>query len=169
MRLLILVAAACLFFACAYPAASRTTGALDAVLSADDWLNGAPTQASVRGKVVLVDFYTFDCINCKHVQPNLRELYRAIPRSDLVILGVHSPETRFEKVRSQLIASMKDQGVVWPVAVDNDFKIWNSYAIGAWPTQLIFDRSGRLRATIVGDSQDALIDGWVSRLVRARS
>jgi hypothetical protein len=81
---------------------------------------------------------------------------------------VHSPETTFERVRGTLIASTKVQGVAWPVAIDNDFQIWNAFSVRAWPTQLIFDRAGRLRATIVGDSQDAQVDAWVSRLIQER-
>jgi len=168
MRAVILAGALWLFFlaAGAFPAKASVT--LEPLLAAKDWLNGAPSAGSTRGKVVLVDFYTFSCINCKHVQPNLRTLYRTIPRSDLAIIAVHSPESPFEHVRALLLASMRTQGVAWPVAVDNDFSIWNDYGIRAWPTQLIFDRHGVLRESVIGDSQDALVDGWVKRLLAER-
>jgi thiol-disulfide isomerase/thioredoxin len=147
---------------------ARTDASLNALFAAKDWVNGAPTRDSVSGKVVILDFYTFACMNCKNVEPNLRKLYRTTSRADLAIISVHSPETTFERVRGTLIASTKVQGVAWPVAIDNDFQIWNAFSVRAWPTQLIFDRAGRLRATIVGDSQDALVDTWVSRLIQER-
>ena len=138
---------------------------LDALLAARDWLNGQPNAQALRGKVVLVDFYTFDCINCKHVQPTLRELYRQYPRSEVAIIAVHSPETMHERSRSALLSSMQQQGVAWPVAIDNNFALWNAYAIEAWPTQLIFDRAGTLRGTIVGEGRDDEVRGLVARLV----
>ena len=141
---------------------------LGALLGAHDWLNGRPTAGDVHGKVVLVDFYTFDCINCKHVEPNLRRLYHDTSRNDLVIVSVHSPETPYEHDRTNLIASAKEQGVAWPIAVDNDFAIWNAYGVSAWPTQLIFDRRGRLVRTIVGEGQDDDVNSTVNDLIAAR-
>jgi len=141
---------------------------IDAVLGAHDWLNTTPTPALVRGKVVVVDFYTFGCINCQNVEPNLRALYREKPRSDLIILGVHSPETAIERDRDNVVHSFKEQGIVWPVALDNDFAVWNACGISAWPTQLIFDRAGVLRERILGDSQDALVNTTVDRLLKEK-
>jgi thiol-disulfide isomerase/thioredoxin len=138
---------------------------LSRVLAANDWLNAKPTMQTVRGKVVVLDFYTFECFNCKNTEPNLRALYREKPRTDLVILSIHSPETSLEKNRDNLVASLKEQGIVWPVAVDNDFTIWNAYGVQAWPTQMIFDRSGQLRKTFVGDSQDAAVDATIDQLI----
>jgi len=146
---------------------ASTTG-LDAILSSRDWLNGRPTASDVRGKVVLVDFYTFDCINCKHVEPNLRALYHETSRDDLVIISVHSPETPMERDRNNLVASTKAQSVVWPVAVDNAFRVWNAYGVQAWPTQLIFDRRGKLRRTIVGEGQDEDVDTTIRTLIADR-
>lgn len=145
-----------------------TTVSLDRVLSATDWLNAKPTPQLVRGKVVVLDFYTFECHNCKNTEPNLRALYRDKPRADLVILSVHSPETSYERNRDNLVSSLKNQGIAWPVAVDNDFAIWNSYGIQAWPTQMIFDRSGHLRKTVVGDSQDAEVNAAIDGLIREK-
>jgi thiol-disulfide isomerase/thioredoxin len=141
---------------------------IESILKAHDWLNTTPTPALVRGKVVIVDFYTFGCINCQNIEPNLRTLYRDTPRSDLVILGVHSPETSVERERANVANSLKEQGVVWPVAIDNDFALWNLCGISAWPTQLIFDRGGALRKRVVGDSQDELVNATVEQLIREK-
>ena len=167
MRLAVLAAAVVLGSAVS-ASAGQSSSALDALLTSSDWLNGHPSAADLRGKVVLVDFYTFDCINCKHVEPNLRALYHDTSRHDLVIVSVHSPETPFEHDRANLKASLSEQGVVWPVAVDNDFRLWNAYGVSAWPTQLIFDRHGSLSQTIVGEGQDDLVDQTVRSLVAKR-
>lgn len=148
--------------------ASAPAGAspsLSTLLAAQDWLNSRPTAAGIKGKVVLVDFYTFECINCKHVEPNLRRLYGDDARSDLVILSVHSPETPFERNVDNVRSSLGEQGIRWPVAIDNDFKLWNAYGVDAWPTQLIFDRHGVLRQTVVGEGQDDIVDTTIQNLI----
>jgi thiol-disulfide isomerase/thioredoxin len=147
------------------PAAAQDGPSLHAVLASSDWLNGRLGQSDVRGKVVIVDFYTFDCINCQHVEPNLRHLYAETAHRDLAIISVHSPETPFERDRDQLKASMSQQGIAWPVVIDNDFRVWNAYGVSAWPTQLIFDRRGVLRQTIVGEGQDDLVNSTVKSLI----
>jgi thiol-disulfide isomerase/thioredoxin len=136
--------------------------ALTALLAATSWLNGTPTAESLRGKVVVVDVFTFDCYNCKNVTPNLRKLNA---KGEVAIVGIHSPETPYERERGNVVANLKRQGIVWPVAIDNDFKLWHTYGVEAWPTQLIFDRRGVLRKTVVGDSQDALVDATIDRLL----
>jgi thiol-disulfide isomerase/thioredoxin len=128
------------------------------------WLNGKLTPAGTAGKVVIVDVFTFDCYNCKNVVPNLRAL-NAKKSDDLVIVGIHSPETPFETNRTNVVANLKTQGITWPVAIDNSFAIWHAYGVDAWPTQLFFDRTGKLRATIVGDSQDDAVDHIVQKLL----
>jgi thiol-disulfide isomerase/thioredoxin len=144
--------------------AAGTGNTLAPVLHASTWLNGRPTTASLRGKVVLVDVFTVDCINCQNVTPNLRKLH-AREGNRLAIVGVHTPETMVERDRSHVKQSLHDLGIVWPVAIDDDSRIWNAYSVQAWPTQLIFDRSGRLRQTIVGDSQDDAVDAAIDKLL----
>ena len=134
-------------------------------LRAADWVNGHVTAGQTAGRVVLVDFYTFECINCQHTEPNLRALFRTTSRADLVIVGVHSPETPFEHERANLIASLSGQGIRWPVIVDNDFAVWNAYGVSAWPTQMIFDRHGVLQKTFVGEGYDRELNAEVARLI----
>lgn len=135
---------------------------------AKDWLNGKPTPASLAGRVVIVDVFTFDCINCKHVVPELRALYTKFSRRDLAIVGIHSPETPYEKIRNNVLANLREQGISWPVALDNSFALWRAYGIEYWPTQMIFDRRGVLRKTIVGEGQDALLESTVASLITAK-
>jgi thiol-disulfide isomerase/thioredoxin len=134
------------------------------LLSHTDWLASRVSNADVRGKVVVVDVFTFGCYNCANVRPNLQSLYKKRGQN-LEIIGVHTPETPYERDRSNVVANLAKQGVVWPVAIDNDQTLWNDFGVNAWPTQLIFDRHGVLRKTIVGDSQDADVDAEVDKLI----
>jgi thiol-disulfide isomerase/thioredoxin len=135
------------------------------VLAAHDWLNGRVTSADVAGKVVIVDVFTFDCINCKHVTPNLQRLHADTSPNDLAIIGVHAPETSQERERDNVVRELARQGVVWPVVLDNSFVVWKSLDNEYWPTQYIFDRHGALRRTVVGEGQDDVVDATVRALI----
>ena len=166
MRRLMILAATIAALAGAGPA--RAPATLAPVYGASQgWLNGRLTPGDTAGKVVIVDVFTFDCYNCKNVVPNLRALNAKKP-ADLVIVGIHSPETPFETNRANVVENLRRQGITWPVAIDNSFAIWHAYNIDAWPTQLFFDRTGKLRATIVGDSQDDEVDRIVQKLLAER-
>lgn len=130
-----------------------------------DWVSARPAAADWRGKVVLVDVFTFGCYNCTNVTPNLLALYREHGAGDLRIVGIHTPETAFESDRKNVVANVAAQGIVWPVAIDNDKTLWNAYGVEYWPTQLIFDKHGTLRRTVIGDSQDQLVDDTVAALL----
>ncbi len=151
-----------------FAARATATGSLAPVLEArEGWINGPATARSLENKVVLVDVFTFGCSNCQNVIPNLRKI-AASHADGLVIVGVHSPETPYERTRSNVVANLKMQGVVWPVALDNSFAIWKAYGVTAWPTQMVFDRHGRLRKTVVGDSQDSELDTTIDALLLER-
>ena len=134
---------------------------LEPVLAASTWLNGRPSHESLHGKVVLIDVFTVDCYNCRNVTPNLRHLSET-QRGKLVIIGVHTPETPVERERRHVVASLRELGITWPVVIDDDSALWNAYGVEAWPTQLIFDRKGHLRKTIVGDSQDDAVNARIA-------
>lgn len=138
------------------------------LFDAPEWIGSRPPAASYTGKVVIVDIFTFDCINCKHIVPGLRSLRARYPAKDLLIVGIHTPETPFEQVRANVVQALTRQGISWPVAIDNDEKLWNAYRIEYWPTQLIFDRHGRLRKTVTGEGQDAEVTSTVAALVAER-
>ena len=157
----ILAACSIVFIGASAPA----NASLQPVLAAQDWLNGRATAGSLSGKVVVLDVFTVDCYNCQNVVPLLRSLYAADIRRGLAIVGVHAPETPAERQRSYVAESLRRQGIVWPVAIDNAFSLWSDYGVSAWPTQLFFDRQGRLRKTVVGDSQDAVVRATVEDLL----
>jgi thiol-disulfide isomerase/thioredoxin len=144
------------------PVAAGTS--LQPIFSYANWLSARPTAADLRGKVVLVDIFTFACYNCQNVTPNLKALYRKHD-PELAIVGIHTPETSYEGDRKNVETNLAQQGVVWPVAIDNDHVLWNAYDTEYWPTQLIFDKHGTLRKTVEGDSQDAAVDAEIDRLL----
>jgi len=145
------------------PAAAAPT--LEPLVRYGDWISARPSAADLRGKVVIVDIFTFACYNCKNVTPNLRALYRDHGSGDLRIVGIHTPETPYEANRKNVVTNLAALGIVWPVAVDNDKTLWDAYDTQYWPTQLIFDKHGVLRKTVVGDSQDQLVDDTVKQLL----
>jgi len=138
---------------------------LQPILHAQDWLNNQVRPADLTGKVVVLDVFTVDCYNCKNVIPALRDLYRTKRSKGLAIVGIHSPETPSEKQRGYVMENLRTQGILWPVAVDNSFSLWDAYGVNAWPTQLFFDRHGRFRKAIVGDSQDDAVRAEVEALL----
>jgi thiol-disulfide isomerase/thioredoxin len=138
------------------------------LFDAQQWIGLRPTPTSYTGRVVIVDIFTFDCINCKHIVPGLRSLRVHYPTKDLLIVGIHTPETPFEHERTNVVQALAAQGISWPVAIDNDEKLWNAYRAEYWPTQLIFDRRGRLRKTVIGEGQDAEVSSTVAELVGER-
>jgi thiol-disulfide isomerase/thioredoxin len=143
-------------------AAAVTT--LAPVLGAGPWAN-APGPPPTHGRVTIVDVFTFDCINCKHVTPELQKLRAQYKPSDLAIVGVHAPELPQEHVHANVVRALREQDITWPVVYDDDFRLWNALGVNAWPTQLIFDRKGRFRARYVGEGFDAEIDRTVRSLV----
>jgi thiol-disulfide isomerase/thioredoxin len=148
--------------AVAPPASAAPT--LAPLVAYGDWVSARPRASDLAGKVVLVDIFTFGCFNCKNVTPNLRALYRRHdPR--LAIIGVHTPETPYETERGNVVTNLASQGIVWPVAIDNGHTLWNAYDIEYWPTQLIFDKHGSLRKSVIGDSQDQVVDDAVAQLL----
>lgn len=138
------------------------------LIQATNWLNGRPQAATLANRVVIVDVFTYDCINCKHVVPELRALYSSTRRSDVAIVGIHTPENPYERVRANIVRNLRLQGIAWPVAIDNDQRLWDAYEITSWPTQLVFDRHGRLQQIFVGEGNDANLSALVKRLVAER-
>jgi cytochrome c biogenesis protein CcdA/thiol-disulfide isomerase/thioredoxin len=117
-----------------------------------DWINSAPlTIASLRGKVVLVHFWTFACINCIHVQPYVKAWNDRYASSGLVVLGVHTPELSFERDIANVRDAVAKDDVRFPVAFDPLFKTWNAYGNRYWPAFYFIDRSGEIRYVAAGE------------------
>ncbi len=144
------------------------TTSLAPILAAKDWIGARVNAAELAGKVVILDVFTVDCFNCRNVVPTLRSLYTTDHTKGLEVVGIHAPETPAEKQRAYVTENLRQQGIVWPVAVDNGFSLWDAYGVNAWPTQLFFDRHGRLRKVIVGDSQDDQVRATAEALLQER-
>jgi cytochrome c biogenesis protein CcdA/thiol-disulfide isomerase/thioredoxin len=118
------------------------------------WINTKPlTLAQLRGKVVLVDFWTYSCINCLRTLPHLKAWYAAYHDRGLVIVGVHTPEFAFEHVASNVEAAVQRLGIRYPVVQDNRYKTWDNYANQYWPAEFLIDKRGRVRHTHFGEGE----------------
>jgi cytochrome c biogenesis protein CcdA/thiol-disulfide isomerase/thioredoxin len=119
------------------------------------WLNTpgdrALSLASLRGKVVLVDFWTYSCINCIRTLPHLRAWYAAYHRDGLEIVGVHTPEFAFEHVLGNVRTATRDLHVTWPVALDNAYGTWSAYSNEYWPAEYLIDKTGQVRHYTFGE------------------
>ena len=127
-------------------------GRAPALAGISTWINSDPlTLESLRGKVVLVHFWTFGCINCIHVQPYVKAWYDRYEAAGFVVIGVHSPELSFERDLGNLRDAVSRAGVRFPVAVDAAFATWNAYANQYWPAFYFVDKSGRIRHVHFGE------------------
>ncbi|CAN5224683.1 cytochrome c biogenesis protein DipZ [soil metagenome] len=135
----------------------------------DNWLNtpgGKPlTIAGLRGKVVIVDFWTYSCVNCLRTFPHLKAWDEAYRGAGLVIVGVHAPEFAFERVPSNVRSAVKRFGLEYPTAQDNDFATWRAYQNNYWPAKYLIDRTGRVRYTHFGEGEYDETESWIRRLL----
>ncbi len=115
------------------------------------WINSDPlTIEELEGKVVLVDFWTYTCINCIRTFPYLKLWHSRYADDGLVILGIHTPEFEFEKDYENVVQATRDNGIIWPVAQDNDYVTWKNYGNRFWPAKYLIDQDGVVRYTHFG-------------------
>jgi thiol-disulfide isomerase/thioredoxin len=130
------------------------------------WVNSPPlTMQKLRGKVVLVDFWTYSCINCLRTLPYLESWDARYRSKGLVILGVHSPEFAFEHRLGNVRGAVRRLGVRYPVALDNDFDTWNAYQNQYWPADYLIDRSGHVRDVHFGEGDYAGTEQKIRQLL----
>ena len=116
------------------------------------WINSNPIQlASLRGKVVLVDFWTFGCINCQRTLPYVKQWYAKYHDQGFEIIGVHTPELSYERSLANVRAAVTKLGITYPVAIDPAFATWNAYANQYWPAEYFLDKRGRIRHYVEGE------------------
>ena len=127
-------------------------GAMPSLTGAVEWINSpALTNESLKGKVVLVDFWTFDCINCKHTLPYVKDWAKKYEKDGLVVIGVHTPEYGFERIIDNVKDKVKEYGITYPVAIDNNYAIWRNFDNQYWPAHYIIDAKGQVRYTHFGE------------------
>ncbi len=116
------------------------------------WINSkSQTLADLRGKVVLVNFWTFGCINCQRTLPHVKELYAKYHAKGFEIVGIHSPEFDYEKEIDNVRKAVDDEGITWPVLQDNGFTTWKRYRNRYWPAFYYVDRAGKVRHFHAGE------------------
>jgi cytochrome c biogenesis protein CcdA/thiol-disulfide isomerase/thioredoxin len=117
-----------------------------------NWINSPPlTMAQLKGKVVLVDFWTYSCINCLRTLPYIEKWDQAYRDKGLVILGINTPEFAFEHNPANVAAAVQKDGIKYPVALDNDYATWNAYTNDSWPADYLIDKSGNIRYVSLGE------------------
>ena len=118
------------------------------------WFNSPPLKlGSLKGKVILIDFWTYSCINCIRTLPYLQAWYDAYNKNGFIIIGVHSPEFAFEKIAANVERAVKDYKLTYPIVQDNDMAIWTSFANRYWPAHYLIDKDGRVRREHFGEGE----------------
>ena len=135
------------------------------------WVNGDPvTSDSLRGKVVLIDFWTWDCINCQHTLPHVRDWAKKYQAQGLVVIGVHTPEYPWEKPLASVQKAVTKWQLPYRVVTDNNYKIWNAFGNQYWPAHYYFDAKGQLRYTSFGEGNYEQQEKVIQQLLKeARS
>lgn len=128
------------------PEALPVEGQMPDLTGAVQWLNSPPlTAAQLRGKVVLIDFWTYSCINCLRALPHVQAWDAAYRDKGLVVIGVHAPEFAFEKNPANVEKAVRDLGITYPVALDNDYALWRAFSNRYWPAHYFIDAKGQIR------------------------
>src|ERR1700689_2085630 len=142
-------------------------GAMPELGGAIGWLNSAPLNGkSLRGKVVLVDFWTYTCINSLRPLPYVRGWAAKYKDAGLVVIGVHTPEFSFEKERSNVEAAVRDLKVTYPVAIDSNYRIWQAFNNEYWPAQYLIDGKGRIRYHHFGEGEYGEFERVIQELLK---
>ena len=134
------------------------------------WFNSEPlTIGDLRGKVVLVDFWTYGCYNCVNTLPHVTKLYETYKDKGLVVVGIHTPEFPFERSPANVQAALKRHGIGYPVGQDNDSATWDAWRNQYWPAQYIVDQHGNVVFSHAGEGAYDEIERTVRRLLNVTS
>src|SRR5580692_2169599 len=143
---------------------------LGGLSGATGWINSPPlTAEQLKGKVVLVDFWTYSCINCLRTLPYIRAWADKYKDSGLVVLGVHTPEFAFEKDPDNVRRAVRELNITYPVALDNDYKIWKGFNNSYWPADYLVDAIGRVRHHHFGEGKYDESEQQIQALLKERN
>jgi thiol-disulfide isomerase/thioredoxin len=121
-------------------------------MATGNWINSEPLKLKdQRGRVVLIEFWTFGCYNCRNTLPFIKGWHDRYRDKGLVVVGVHSPEFDDEREVEKVRSEVSSLGIHYPVVTDNDYQTWNAYSVEAWPTMFLLDKQGRIRWKHVGE------------------
>ncbi len=130
------------------------------------WINSAPLKIKdLRGKVVLVDFWEYTCINCLNTLPYVKEWHKHYAKDELVIIGVHTPEFEFGKDFNNVKAAVERLGIEYPVVLDNDYQTWNNFQNMYWPRKFLIDKNGQIRYDHIGEGNYADTEKEIQELL----
>jgi len=130
------------------------------------WINSAPlTREALRGKVVVIDFWTYSCINCLRSIPYVRAWYQQYEQDGLIVIGVHAPEFAFERNPNNVRKAVQDLGIRYPVALDNDYRLWRGLNNHYWPAHYFVDARGRVRFHHFGEGGYAMSERVIRQLL----
>jgi thiol-disulfide isomerase/thioredoxin len=135
-------------------------------ITASTWLNSSPLSLDdLRGKVVLVKFWTFGCYNCNHVEPYVKAWCDKYKDQGLEVIAVHSPEFDYEKNINNVKRYIQKEHVTYPIAIDNDFITWRAYRNRAWPTIYLIDKKGIIRHQRIGEGGYTTMETMITKLL----
>lgn len=133
----------------------------------DTWFNTKPlAENDIKDKVVLVDFWTYSCVNCVRTLPYLRNWWRKYGNKDFLIIGIHTPEFEFEKDPKNVEKALKDLQVTWPVVMDDDYLNWNNFANHYWPAKYMADKSGQVVYEHFGEGEYEKTEKAIQNLLK---
>ena len=136
------------------------------IAAGSEWIGAPPTTiADLRGRVVLVQFWTFGCHNCRNTLPSLRRWHARYADRGLVVVGVHTPEFGFERGRAAVAAAVERHGIAYPVVLDDAMQTWRAWSNRYWPTAYFVDRRGVIRHVRIGEGGEAESEQWIERLL----
>jgi thiol-disulfide isomerase/thioredoxin len=139
------------------------------IKKSDVWINSQPlTLASLKGKVIVIDFWAFDCPYCAEAMPHVLDLYNKYGKDGLVIIGVHTPRVDYEKDLLKIRDAVMKKGIKYPVVVDNKYDIWSDYLCSSWPSQFVIDREGIIQFNHSGTGRYEDMDKIVQKLLNKK-
>jgi thiol-disulfide isomerase/thioredoxin len=134
------------------------------------WINSRPLKLeSLKGKVVVIDFWAFDCPNCAQAMPHVMDLHKRYSKDGLVIIGVHTPRIDKEKDLAKVREAVRTKQIPYPVVVDNKYDIWGDYACDAWPNIFVIDQEGTIQLSHTGIGRYEDVDKLVAKLLAKKS
>jgi thiol-disulfide isomerase/thioredoxin len=138
-----------------------------ALIGISDYINTTPTKLAqeMKGKVVVYDFWTFNCINCIHTLPHVVDLSNKYIGKGVLVIGIHSPETFFEKDPNNVLDAVHRYNIQYPVVTDNEFQTWNAFGNHYWPHIYIADPQGKIRYDHIGEGAYDEVDNTVAKLL----
>ena len=149
----------------------QNCGPAPTITGISSWLNtmgDAPvTAGDLAGKVVLVDFWAYSCINCQRAIPHVEAWYTKYAADGLVVIGVHTPEYAFEHVASNVAAGAKRLNMTYPIALDNDYSTWNAFGNDSWPAEYLIDSNGQVRHVAIGEGDYSGSETLIRQLLTA--